>query len=418
MSIARLPLRDNLAVPDHSPKLRQFSRQSARRKSLIGDTPAPRRRLCVQKGIAFAPKLPGGGVVLHRATTERSRCNPSGLATADLLAIVPDAVICSDDQGRIIVFNVAAERSFGYRANELLGQTVDQLVPERFRSAHAHDVRRFGAARSSTHRIMGRRREVIGRRQDGQEFPVEATLSRQRVAGRTILTAVCRELESRKEQDDLRQTLTHELDHRLRNILAVVGALVRITGREAATIEEFEERLLRRLGALARTQTALLSGFDRSIGLRQLLLAELDQFEVEGGAKIAIEGPDLSLNPTFGQTLSLVVHELATNAAKYGALSTPEGRLLIGSECRGTGASRMLVITWREEKGPAVTPPTRQGFGSGLIMKLLRKSFSAELTTEYSPGGLVCRIAAPIDRIEAQASDETTRSRLPACNSR
>lgn len=123
----------------------------------------------------------------------------SALMSVDVLALIADAVICTDEDGRIILFNRAAEQSFGYSTPEVIGQHVEMLLPKRHRAEHAHQVRSFASGGGAANRLMGHQREVWGRRKNGEEFPSEATVSRHSVDGRTILTAVHRDITERKE---------------------------------------------------------------------------------------------------------------------------------------------------------------------------------------------------------------------------
>lgn len=324
---------------------------------------------------------------------------PPGLRpdlNVDVLALVADSVICTDEDGRNLVFNRAAEQSFGYSAGEVIGQRVEMLIPESDRSEHVHQVRAFalgdGAANS---RLMGHLREVRGRRKNGQLFPAEAMVSRQTVDGRLILTVVHRDITERKELEALREAVARELHHRMRNVLSIVNSMVAISAASAESVEEFKESLTGRLGALAATQAALRFGAEAGASLSGLLLAELAQYRSPDGANISIEGPPVSLGPKAAQLLALAVHELATNSAKYGALSQAGGRVAVTSAFQGEGDEGLLVIQWREDGGPPVKPPERQGFGTRLIKKVVAKALRADVALEYRPEGLVCRLAVP-----------------------
>jgi PAS domain S-box-containing protein len=148
---------------------------------------------------------------------------------ADILALVGDGVVSTDENGCIILFNRAAEEMFGYTFEEVLGRDVELLIPSRFRARHTDEAQRFASGVSATQRIMGHRREVTGLRRDGVEFPAEATLSRRKLAGRTTLTAVIRDISERHELDERRRLLSAELGHRMKNVMALVQAVVRLS---------------------------------------------------------------------------------------------------------------------------------------------------------------------------------------------
>lgn len=323
------------------------------------------------------------------------------LMSGDVLALIADSVICTDQDGRILLFNQAAEQTFGYSANEVIGQHLEMLLPQRHRTQHAQHVRSFASGDSAASRVMGHRREVWGRRKNGEEFATEATISRQTVNGRTILTVVHRDISERMELEEQREAISRELDHRIRNLLSVVNALVSLSATSATTIEEFRGSLLERLSALAATQAALRFGARKSISLGELLLMELAQYRSPDGANVIIEGPPVSVGSRSAQSLALAFHELATNAAKYGALSDACGRVTVTSAYIGEGEKGQLVIDWRETGGPPVKPPTRRGFGTTFIKEVIARTFRADVVMEYPPEGLVCRMTLPKDAMEA-----------------
>lgn len=319
----------------------------------------------------------------------------------DALALVADSVICADEHGRILVFNQAAERSFGYAASEVIGQPVEMLLPESFRAAHVRHVREFGSAGVVGNRLMGGRREVWGRRKNGDEFPAEAMVSRQTVNGRTILTVVHRDISERKAADELREALAHELDHRMQNLLTVVNSLVSLSAASAVNVAEFRASLMGRLRALAATQSALRFGEQKSASLSDIFRAELAQYQTPDGSNVAIDGPPVTVGPRAAQILALAVHELATNSAKYGALSNAGGSIAVTSAFEGEGDS-ILVVNWREAGGPPVKRPRRHGFGTSLIKQVVPRALRADVAMEYRRGGLVCRMALPRATFEAE----------------
>lgn len=318
-----------------------------------------------------------------------------------VLALVADSVICTDEDGRILVFNPAAEQTFDYSAGEVIGQRVEMLLPQGDRSEHVHQVRDFALGDGAANRLMGHRREVRGRRKNGDEFPAEAMVSRQTIDGRTILTVVHRDITERKALEELREAAARELDHRMRNVLSVVHSLVSISAASAVSVVDFKESLTRRLASLAATQSTLRFGAGQSTGLSELFLAELAQYQTPDGANVAIEGPPVSVGPRAAQILALAVHELATNSAKYGALSKAGGRVAVTFVFEEEEDSGLLVIQWREAEGPTVKPPERQGFGTLLIKQVVAKALRADVAMDYRPEGLVCRMTLPRAALEA-----------------
>jgi two-component sensor histidine kinase len=128
---------------------------------------------------------------------------------------------------------------------------------------------------------------------------------------------------------------------------------------------------------------------------------ELAQYQTPNGANVIVGGPPVALAPTPAQTLALTFHELATNSAKYGALSDPGGRVTVTYAVTGEGDQSRLAVQWRESGGPAVRPPTRRGLGTSLIEKVIRRTLRGGVVLEYPPEGLVCRITLPKAAVEA-----------------
>ena len=318
---------------------------------------------------------------------------PFGADFQDILSMVGDAVVITDTSGKIILFNRASEILFGYSSTEVLGNLIDVLIPVRFQNQHREDHSRFIAAHVAARRAMGAEREVLGRRKDGTEFAVEVTLSRQRIDGHPIATAVIRDVNERKVEEKQRQMVADEVAHRLRNMMAVVTSMVSLTARSASSAAEFKDALLGRFAAISRTNEALIRRSWSEASLRELIESELGPYQSEDG-RIVLEGPDIAIDRDVAVAFALVFHELATNASKYGALSTPTGRIEV--RWRATvSEKRWLELKWQETGGPVVSPPTKRGFGTELISRSLRGHHGeAELT--YLAAGVSCSLRLPL----------------------
>lgn len=316
----------------------------------------------------------------------------------DALQLIDDAVICTDENGRILLFNRAAERGFGYSAAETIGQPVEILLPLPERTKHALQVQGYLVEGTNLSRFMGAKREVTGRRKDGTEFPTEAILSRHLVDGSTILTVVHRDITERKKLEQQREVIAQELDHRIRNIFAVVNSLVLLTAPGSESVKDFKETLLRRLSTLARTQGVLRAGAPWTSDLKEVLLDEIASYQTNDGGNILIKGPLLAVSADAAQTLALIFHELATNSAKYGAFSCNSGLVTV-TYARVGDENTNINIEWRESAGPKVRPPKRQGFGTRLIERIVHSTFGGVVALEYPQDGFVCRMALPAEQV-------------------
>jgi PAS domain S-box-containing protein len=293
-------------------------------------------------------------------------------------------VISTDKQGRILLFNKGAEELFGYAAAEVLGKPVEMLLPPRLRVPHGEALAALARASPASIRILGHRREVVGRRKQGDEFPAEATLSSREINGRTIMTVVVRDMTVRRRAEEQRLLYCRELGHRFKNLMAVVNAVVSLTARSAPTKRALVTSLEGRLESLTRSQDMLLESDGKSADLRQLLQRELGPYRLRRTSNILLSGEDCALPARSALTLALAVHELATNAAKYGALSRDQGRI----EIRWLVDADDVVLRWVESGGPPVAEPGHVGFGTELIQRLLGPG----ARIEYRPEGLQAEI--------------------------
>ncbi len=307
-----------------------------------------------------------------------------GPSAEEILACIADAVISTDVQGKILLFNPAAEKLFGYSAPDLLGTSIQRLIPPRFRESHERHVASFGSASSDAARAMASEREVFGLRRDGTEFPAEAMLSRRLLGRKTLITVVIRDTSYQKSLDEQRNLIASEMAHRFKNLMAVVNSVISLTARSVSTVEEYRDVLADRLHAVSRTQQALLEP-GREVQLIELAELELAPFQNDASNRIGIRGPALTIPAKLAISISLVLHELTTNAAKYGALSKGDGSVQLTWQTEQAGDARYLLLDWIESGGPLVKPPVRRGFGSALI----KSSFgSSNSDVKYNPEGL------------------------------
>jgi NO-binding membrane sensor protein with MHYT domain/two-component sensor histidine kinase len=191
--------------------------------------------------------------------------------------------------------------------------------------------------------------------------------------------------------------LTNELNHRVKNTLATIQSIASQTARGAASLSEFRRAFEDRLMALSATHNVLTQASWEAAEIGDLLAQEMAPYPAE---QVTLVGPSLRLPARHALALGMVLHELATNAAKYGALSTPNGRLDVQWATFDIERPEpMLVLEWRETGGPAVSPPTKAGFGSRLIKVSVEKDLGGAVALDFAPTGLVCRIEAPLQPI-------------------
>jgi len=213
-------------------------------------------------------------------------------------------------------------------------------------------------------------------------------------AGKPVkMFGVIQDITDRKEAQERQRILTHELEHRIKNILAMVAAIASQTLRNT-DIESARASLNSRLSALGSAHDILNAARWHSASMAEIIRNALAPFPME---QISVEGPALVISPKMGLSLALAVNELATNAIKYGSLSVPEGRVRIDwSLGAAEGRADQLVWRWREEGGPPVSPPARKGFGSFLINRVLAADFEGSVDIQYRADGVECVLTAPL----------------------
>ena len=191
-----------------------------------------------------------------------------------------------------------------------------------------------------------------------------------------------------------------ELNHRVLNMLATVVGMARLTLVDGRSLEEGRQVLSDRLHALASTYHLLAARDRGSASLKAIAASELERF----GPRGRIEGADCLLTPQAAQTFALILHELATNAATHGALSTPEGRVLLSSQITEQAAEGRLSVQWTELGGPRVTARQRRGLGSNLVEEVAEGELQAEVRLDFHEDGLIYVLDAPLSAIGAQPS--------------
>ena len=330
--------------------------------------------------------MPAGTAMLAR---------PVALQAEDLLSLVGDGIVSTDAHGRIILFNQAAEEMFGLTAAAVMNAPIELLLPDRFHRSHRDLVRDYSLAESLP-RTMGDKREVVGRRSDGTEFPVEATLCRRFVAGEVILTVAIRDVTERRALEEQRRLLNAELKHRMKNLMAVIGSVVSLTARASVSVDDFRSGILNRLLAVERSNDLLLAESADGADLRRLLDPELGAYSDSGLNNVVIQGPPVFVPSRLVIALSLIVHELATNAAKHGALGPSNGRVMIKWSVRDQSGRPWLSLHWRETGGTNVTAPTKKGFGTELIEHALCKAIRGRIQADYLKEGLDWRMDLPL----------------------
>jgi two-component sensor histidine kinase len=198
------------------------------------------------------------------------------------------------------------------------------------------------------------------------------------------------DITDRKLSEERLKLLASEVDHRANNLLALVQAAVRLT--QGGSADDLKQAIEGRIKALAQAHALLARSRWIGADLRQLVEEELAPYHGETG-RVIIDGPSWLLEPTVAQSMAVAVHEVTTNAAKYGALSTAAGRVRV--EWSNDGDER-LRFRWTETGGPPVAQPARRGFGTGVVERMIRHQLGGEVAFDWRPEGVVCEINVPV----------------------
>lgn len=219
------------------------------------------------------------------------------------------------------------------------------------------------------------------------------------VAYRSV--GVARDVTERARDAERQQLLLSELNHRVRNTLASVLALAQQTAQDAVSIPAFLAAFRARVIALGVAHNLLTRGNWQSAPLGALVETTLAPERTAAPARVEIAGPACELPPQKALAMTMGLHELATNARKYGALSAAEGHLAVTWSLSETAGERRLTLVWRERGGPPVSPPTRAGFGTRLLRRALGADLDGTVTLDFDPAGLVCTFDFPLARAPA-----------------
>jgi two-component system CheB/CheR fusion protein len=204
--------------------------------------------------------------------------------------------------------------------------------------------------------------------------------------------------------EERQRLLLAELQHRVRNTLSVVRSIARRSAETSTSVEEYASHLDGRLNAFARTQAVVTRDPESGVDLEYLIVEELLVYNVREGEQLRISGPTMRLQPKAAETFALAIHELATNAIKYGALSQPAGRINISWRVENAAEAAQLIFDWREKGGPTVMPPKRKGFGSELLERTIAFELKGKTTLAFDPAGFSCTISVPMTRLVVRAS--------------
>ncbi len=304
-------------------------------------------------------------------------------------------IAITDLAGRFQSCNPAYSALLGYSEAELRALNFPDLVHPDDRELNMIDIRRLVADEIPSFEIFNRYTS-----KDGGIIWVHKHVSLLRDASGkpTSIIALVTDMTGRKRREDQIDLLLREVNHRAKNMLALVQAIARQT--VAADPQNFIERFGERVRALSASQDLLVKTKWKGVNLADLVRSQLAHFKDAIDTRIELEGPPVFISASAAQTIGMALHELATNAGKYGALSAGDGRVEITWNLeRWDGSEDRFVMSWRERAGPPVKAPTITGFGSTVISRMAKVSLDADVELNYPLEGLRWRLECPAGKV-------------------
>ena len=318
--------------------------------------------------------------------TDRKRAEETNALHASTVLSSNDAIFSLDSNQIIRTWNRGAERLYGYTAAEAINSPLSIICPDELR---AEQTVLYDKAIAGEPVVQ----ETKRRHKDGRLILVGISGApifdaEHHVVG---VAAVHRDMTERHRYEEHLAFTLRELSHRTKNMLAVVQGLTRMIARRSDNIEEFESRLRGCIQALAYSHDLLVQHDWQGATLDELVRIQLAPFGGVDTGRIVTHGPAVYLRPQAMQSLGLILHELATNATKHGALSGKVGTVKIDWERLPGGG---VELGWVESDGPAVAPPQRMGFGQ-VVFERIGASLDGEVKSDYRPEGLRCSVTIP-----------------------
>ncbi|MGH1590139.1 PAS domain-containing sensor histidine kinase [Methylobacterium phyllosphaerae] len=375
---------------------------------------------CRRVSFNSAPVRNDAGEIIAAVTliedVEQERLRQEALQRSEALnrAITehaPDALFLLNAEGQITVANPAASRLLGWKPSELIGRVLHDIAHHHLADGRPYPAHECPLSRAHACGLVLEGHETTFFRKDGSPVEVQCSAAPILADGHVIGSVqVAHDITERRKAEEQQRLLVNELNHRVKNTLATVQAMTAQSVRNAATPEDVRQALEPRLLTLARAHDILTRETWEGANLQDIVASAVDLHQSSGPTRFNTQGPPVRLEPRIALALTLALHELATNAVKYGALSNETGCVEITWKVEEASDGPHLSLEWSESGGPGVVPPKRKGFGSRLIERSLAGEFGAEVHLAYEPAGVRCTVVVPLD----DSGQRTPRS-LPSC---
>jgi PAS domain S-box-containing protein len=325
-----------------------------------------------------------GAVNCFQDVTARRLAEDAALRLAAIVESSDDAIVGKDLDGIITSWNTGAERIFGYMAEEIIGKPISFLIPPDYQKEEEAIIERIRRGQRVEHF------ETVRQRKHGSLIDLSMTISPVKNSRGKIIGAskIASDITERKRNDAQIVMLAHEAEHRTKNILATVQAAVRLS--HSNTPDELKRVIEGRINALAKVHALFVESRWTGAQLHSLVTQELLPYRDGRVERVRIDGPTVMLEPNTAQAIAISLHELATNAAKYGSLSAADGDVEVAWSWTVGG---QLSLRWTESGGPTVAPPTHRGCGTRIVENIIGGQPGAKVRFDWRAPGLTCEIA-------------------------
>ena len=311
-----------------------------------------------------------------------------GLQT--VLDTARDAVVVMDTEGMVLGWNSYSEAAFGWSGEEARGQKLsDMIIPPVHRAAHDTGLTHYLATGEGP--VFDRRIEISALHRSGVEIPVELSITASEQFGEKLFIGFIRDISEQRAEAERQQRILQESEHRVKNMLTVVQAIALQTAANSPDMASFTDSFSGRLESLARAHQLLVGQVWQDVAISALADRVLGA-EVAGG-RARFGGPELLLKAGQVLGLSMILHELHTNAIKYGALCTDEGQIELNWDSDG----RTITLVWRELGTPCEAPDAHSsGFGQRMIAMSVKSDLDGTIERDWRPDGLTATLSFPI----------------------
>lgn len=305
-----------------------------------------------------------------------------------------DSIFVMDLEGRTVLANAAAEQTFGWTKEELFGKVLHDVVHHRYPDGRPYPMSECPLGQViETHRVVKKHEDIFFHR-NGSPVHVSCSNAPVMLKGEMVgAVLIAIDITERKRAEEHQRLLMHELNHRVKNTLATVQALVAQTLRTSSSHSEARAAIDARLTALSRAHDVLTRERWDGADLHDIVAQAVEPFAL---ARFHVAGPEVRLAPSKALAIAMALQELATNATKYGSLSNTSGQIFLSWRIEGAPSVPCLHFSWQEKGGPPVVPPSRRGFGSRLIERSLAQELEGQVTITFEPDGVICSIEAPL----------------------